>query len=292
MLCCFGTTAKMALKGARLALRLAAKFERMPTYRLRDSPWSFRACSQASAQQPEHRRSDSRVTTLKTEISDAVKGYPVSFDHLYDSTVRALISQGFENKHIVQIVTKAQRIVELHECLSDILCFWRTMFKSESAFLETISEYPELLYLSPEAVQERQQQLFTVFPNKDIVKLTQTCPQAFISDWDEIMEKVKYITHVMVISPEHIISSGALSYSLLHIKTRHQFMLCCGKYRTPKPKEVTTTNPSLDKIIGLPLRLYLNICGVSADEYGVFERLMIREQEQEDAENSDDDELY
>uniref|UniRef100_A0A131YNS6 mTERF domain-containing protein, mitochondrial n=1 Tax=Rhipicephalus appendiculatus TaxID=34631 RepID=A0A131YNS6_RHIAP len=281
----------MTLKVARLALRLAAKFERIPTYRLRDPPWSFRACSQASAQQQTHRRADSRVSNLKTEISEAVKSYPVSFDHLYDSTVRTLIRQGFKNKHIVQIVTKAQRIVELHESLSDILCFWRTMFRSESVFMETISEHPELLYLRPEAVEERQKQLFTVFPNKDIIKLAETCPQAFIGDWDEIMEKVKYITQVMVISPEHIISSSALSYSLLHIKTRHQFMLCCGKYRTPKPKEVTTTNPPLDKIIGLPLRLYLNICGVSADEYGVFERLMIREQEQEKAEDSDDDEL-
>uniref|UniRef100_A0A224YU35 mTERF domain-containing protein mitochondrial n=1 Tax=Rhipicephalus zambeziensis TaxID=60191 RepID=A0A224YU35_9ACAR len=281
----------MTLKVARLALRLAAKFERIPTYRLRDPPWSFRACSQASAQQQTHRRADSRVSNLKAEISEAVKGYPASFDHLYDSTVRTLIRQGFKNKHIVQIVTKAQRIVELHESLSDILCFWRTMFRSESVFMETISEHPELLYLRPEAVEERQKQLFAVFPNKDIVKLAETCPQAFIDDWDEIMEKVKYITQVMVISPEHIISSAALSYSLLHIKTRHQFMLCCGKYRTPKPKEVTTTNPPLDKIIGLPLRLYLNICGVSADEYGVFERLMIREQEQEKAEDSDDDEL-
>lgn len=279
----------MTLKLARLALRLAAKFERIPTHRLRDPPWSFRACSHASNQQQQtHRRSDSRVTTLKTEIFEAVKGYPVSFDHLYDSAVRTLIRQGFKNKQIVQIVTKAQRIVELHESLSDILSFWRTMFRSEPVFLETISEYPELLYLSPEAVKDRQKELFTVFPNKDIVKLAETCPQAFIDDWDEIMEKVKYITHVMVISPEHIISSAALSYSLLHIKTRHQFMLCCGKYRTPKPKEVTTTNPPLDKIIGLPLRLYLNICGVSPDEYGVFERLMIKEQEEE---NSDDDEL-
>uniref|UniRef100_L7LYC2 Putative mterf domain-containing protein 2 n=1 Tax=Rhipicephalus pulchellus TaxID=72859 RepID=L7LYC2_RHIPC len=276
---------------ARLALRLSAKFKRTPMHRLRDPPCSFRACSQASAEQQTHRRSDSRVTTLKTEISEAMKGYPVSFDNLYDSTVRTLIRQGFKNKHIVQIVTKAQRIVELHESLNDILCFWRTMFRSESVFLETISEYPELLYLSPEAVKERQKQLFTVFPNKDIVKLAETCPQAFIDDWDEIMQKVKYITQLMVISPEHIISSGALSYSLLHIKTRHQFMLCCGKYRTPKPKEVTTTNPPLDKIIGLPLRLYLNICGVSEDEYGVFEALMIREQEKEEAEDSDDDEL-
>ncbi|KAL1417459.1 hypothetical protein MTO96_000559 [Rhipicephalus appendiculatus] len=246
----------MTLKVARLALRLAAKFERIPTYRLRDPPWSFRACSQASAQQQTHRRADSRVSNLKTEISEAVKGYPVSFDHLYDSTVRTLIRQGASPFS------------------------WR-LYPS----------IPELLYLRPEAVEERQKQLFTVFPNKDIIKLAETCPQAFIGDWDEIMEKVKYITQVMVISPEHIISSSALSYSLLHIKTRHQFMLCCGKYRTPKPKEVTTTNPPLDKIIGLPLRLYLNICGVSADEYGVFERLMIREQEQEKAEDSDDDEL-
>ncbi|XP_049517891.1 uncharacterized protein LOC119442153 [Dermacentor silvarum] len=218
----------MRPNAACLALRLASKFERIPAYRLREPPWSFRACSHASVQE-RHRNAQSRVSSLKTDIFEAMKGYP------------------------------------------------------------TMSEYPELLYLSPEAVEDRQKELFTVFPNKDIVKLVETCPQAFVDDWDEIMEKVNYIAHGMVISPEHIISSAALGYSLLHIKTRHQFLLCCGKYRTPKPKEVTTTNPPLDKIIGLPLRLYLNICGVTAEEYHVFEKLMKKEQEREADEDSDDE---
>lgn len=288
MLCSFDTAAQMRPNAACLALRLASKFERIPAYRLREPPWSFRACSHASVQE-RHRNAQSRVSSLKTDIFEAMKGYPVSFDHLYDSVVRTLIRQGFEDKHIVQVVTKAPRIVELHGSLSDILSFWRTMFRSEPVFLQTMSEYPELLYLSPEAVEDRQKELFTVFPNKDIVKLVETCPQAFVDDWDEIMEKVNYIAHGMVISPEHIISSAALGYSLLHIKTRHQFLLCCGKYRTPKPKEVTTTNPPLDKIIGLPLRLYLNICGVTAEEYHVFEKLMKKEQEREADEDSDDE---
>ncbi|KAH6939463.1 hypothetical protein HPB50_018496 [Hyalomma asiaticum] len=280
----------MRRKVACLALRLAATFERIPTYRLHGTPSSFRTCSYASSQpQTPGRLAESRVATLKTEIFEAMKGYPASFDQLYESVARTLIRQGFEDKHIVQVVTKAPRIAELHESLSDILCFWRTMFRSEPVFLRTISEYPGLLYLSPESVKQRQKELFTIFPNKDIVKLAETCPQAFIDDWDEIVEKVKYVTHAMVISPEHIISSAALNYSLLHIKTRHQFMLCCGKYRTPKPKEIKTNNPPLDKIIGLPLRLYLNLCGVSDEEYYVFEKLMAKEQEREEADDSDDD---
>lgn len=250
----------------------------------------LRACSHANVQETAQ-PAMSRVPSLKADIFKALKGYPVSSDHLYDSVVRTLISHGFEDKQVVQVVAKAPRIVELHGSLSDILSFWRTMFRSEPSFLKTISEHPELLYLRPEAVEQRKKELFTVFPNKDIVTLAESCPQAFTDDWDTIMEKVHYITHTMVISPEHIINSGALGYSLLHIKTRHQFMLCCGKYRTPKPKEVKTTNPPLAKIVGLPLRLYLNICSVTSEEYHVFEKLMAKEQERYEAEDRDDDDL-
>ncbi|KAK8776529.1 hypothetical protein V5799_030124 [Amblyomma americanum] len=269
------------------ALRLAAKRSKIPAGRLCRPAWALGTCSYASAQETSQ-PAGSRVSSLKADIFEALKGYPVSSGHLYDSVVRTLITHGFEDKQVVQVVTKAPRIVELHGSLANILCFWRTLFRSEPAFLKTIAEYPELLYLRPEAVEERKKELFTVFPNKDIVTLAETCPQAFVDDWDTVMEKVDYITHAMVISPEHIINSGALGYSLLHIKTRHQFMLCCGKYRTPKPKEVTTTNPPLAKIIGLPLRLYLNICGVTEEEYHVFEKLMAKERERK-AEESDDD---
>lgn len=229
---------------------------------------------------------------LKTRIFEALKGYPPSSDHLYDSVLRTLISHGFEDKQVVQVVTKAERIVELHKSLNNILSFWRTMFRSEPVYLQTISEYPELLYMMPEAIEERKQELFTVFPNKDIVRLIETCPQAFIDDWDTVMEKVTYIVHAMVIGAEHIVNSGALAYGLLHIKTRHKFLLCCGKYRTPKPKEVKTNNPPLHNIVGLPLRLYLNMCGLTAQEYFVFEKIVAREHERENMEDSDDDDDY
>uniref|UniRef100_A0A023GAT7 Uncharacterized protein n=1 Tax=Amblyomma triste TaxID=251400 RepID=A0A023GAT7_AMBTT len=268
------------------ALRMTPRPDKIPADRLRLPVWSFRACSHVSLQENEPA---SRVPSIKANIFEALKGYPVSSDHLYEIVVQTLLSHGFDDKQVVQVIAKAPRIVELHSSLGNILTFWRSLYRSEPAFLKTMSEYPELIYLRPEAVEERKRELFTVFPNKDIVKLAETCPQVFIDDWDMVMEKVYYITHAMVISPGHIISSGALSYSLLHIKTRHQFMLCCGKYRTPKPKEVTTTNPPLAKIVGLPLRLYLNICGVTAEEYDVFEKLMAKEKEREDAEDSDDD---
>lgn len=225
-------------------------------------------------------------SSVKTDIFEALPGFEQCSSHACDHVITILRENGFVDSRIVDVVVGAPRIVELSDSLNEILSFWRTLFRTEEAFFKVISTYPLLLYLKPSAVEKRKSELFTVFPNKDIFRLLEECPQVYIDDWETIMAKVYYIVNTMCISQGEIAKSNILSYPLIHIKTRHQFLLRCNKYITPKPKDLKTRNPSLHKIVKLPTDNFVKLAGLSKEEYKVFEKLM--EMEDETVDDDDD----
>ncbi|CAN7998401.1 unnamed protein product [Ixodes pacificus] len=249
------------------------------------------AAETSTPQDKQHEDADTLTSILSRVKRDVVKEIP-HFEHTsgrsFERVITILHQNGFHDCAIVNVITGAPRIVELSDSLSDILAYWRSLFLKEDAFFDVIASVPDLLYLKPSAVEERKAQLFTVFPQKDIFRLLAECPDAYTDDWDSIMAKINYVVHTMGISQGEVAKGDILAYSLLHIKTRHQFLLRCGKYRTPKPKERITKNPSLHKIVKTPVENFVRFAGLTMEEYEVFEKLMELEADREDEEFYDE----
>ncbi|CAN7986562.1 unnamed protein product [Ixodes hexagonus] len=228
------------------------------------------------------------LSRVKSEVLKELPNFQQTSERLFDRVISTLHQNGFHDSAIVDVITGAPRIVELCDSLNDVLAYWRSLFLKEDVFFDVIASVPELLYMKPSAVEQRRAQLFTIFPRKDIFRLLEQCPNAYTDDWDTIVAKISYIAHTMGISQGEVAKGDILAYTLLHIKTRHQFLLRCGKYRTPKPKEIITKNPSLHKIVKPPVESFVRFSGLSMEEYEVFEKLMELEAERGDEEFYDE----
>lgn len=250
-----------------------------------------RSCATAvetSSPQDQQGTHASVVAWVKSEVLKEMPDFQQTSGRLFDRVISIFHQNGFPNSAIVDVITGAPRIVELSDSLNDILAYWRSLFLKEEAFFGILASVPDLLYMKPSAVEQRRAQLFTVFPQRDIFRLLQECPNVFTDDWDSIMAKINYVVHVMGVSQMEMAKGDILAYSLLHIKTRHQFLLRCGKYRTPKPKEKITKNPSLHKIVKPPAEKFVRFSGLTMEEYEVFEKLMESEAGREDEEFYDE----
>ncbi|XP_064456770.1 uncharacterized protein LOC135367428 [Ornithodoros turicata] len=214
------------------------------------------------------------IVTLRESICREIPCFPVGSERECDNVIRIFRGHGFTDKVVREAIIRAPRMVELSKQINDLLCVWRGIFKDENNFLKAIGSYPELLYLKPSAIETRRDQLLTIFPRGDIMKLMQICPRVLVDEWEEVLTKIDYVVLTMGIKQEDILKSKVLSYSLPYIKVRHLSLLRCGVYKTPKEKDRQNNNPPLKQIFDTPTGRFIQLAGLTQEEFEVFEKMV------------------
>ncbi|KAK7013625.1 hypothetical protein SK128_024785 [Halocaridina rubra] len=176
--------------------------------------------------------------------------------------------------------------------LQQNLALYSEMYIGKQSLLSTVQRYPELYFYRPKAVAKRMNMLHSIFPPAELKMVIKNNPNILTENWNSISEKIMYIHKEMGLEQPHIAACECLRKSLIHIKTRHQFLLRAGLYKKPnilRDKGSVRNNHSLSLIMDTSNRSFANkIAKLSEYEYDVFYCMIKEEDELQDAENEDE----
>ncbi|XP_018023744.1 uncharacterized protein LOC108679601 [Hyalella azteca] len=145
----------------------------------------------------------------------------------------------------------------------------------------------QLLHLCPQLIEmdknmeEKLDNFRDIFPQKELKHLFKNSPNVLLDSWKTTWEKISYIYEEMGLDQPHISYNNTLSFSLQHIKERHEAMLRTGVYKKPK-----LHRDRLSHLMNVKLDLIMNssdaqfckqILGIPLEDYISFLELMHRE---------------
>ncbi|XP_063162811.1 transcription termination factor 4, mitochondrial [Candoia aspera] len=190
---------------------------------------------------------------------------------------------------------------------------------STNTILKTLEKKPELLQMSPKHLKERADLLrrlgldagslnhvavhfpsiFTLphkkikalelflkekclFTMAQVSKILRTCPQLLLEDLNDVEYKFQFAYFRMGIKHGEIVQSGFFQAPLAEINKRIIFLERLGRYQTPDKKGQTqVVNPKLKSIIRASEQDFVTeIACSSAEEYEIFKKLLVCEEEQ------------
>lgn len=165
----------------------------------------------------------------------------------------------------------------------------------KQSILEIAQRNPQLYMCPPRAIRRQIGMLSALFPPAELKNLIKNNPNILTEDWNTVSEKIMYIHEVMGLEQPHIAASESLQKSLLHLKTRHQFLYRAGLYITPnllRDKRSDKKNANLSLIMDTSNKYFTNkIARLTDYEYDVFCNIMKEEHDfiASDSELSDSD---
>ncbi|XP_045135772.1 uncharacterized protein LOC123518816 [Portunus trituberculatus] len=213
----------------------------------------------------------------------------------WTNTCEVMVENGIPGLRILQSIALYPKFLKIKSSLlQDKLLLYRQMNVGKLNCLSLVIKYPVLLLGEPSHLKNRLDSLYALFPPASLKNLIQNNPNVLLDSWEDIMAKIMYIHEEMGLEQPHIGAARCLKQSLLHIKTRHLFLLRAGLYKTPdlkKDKQSHRRNPSLTDIIDTSDKRFTNrIARLTEQEYGVFKAMMAAEEQDSKDYDSDDGE--
>lgn len=216
-----------------------------------------------------------------------------SYGRKWQAVVVALCENGLTVADIVEMLMVYPQLLQMNaDKVHQVFNCLREHGFADEHLISVIIRAPLLLVTTPQFITEQIQCLMTMFTHKDILKLAVKCPNVLFDDFEDTERKVQYIVYEIGVDQKQIVSSCALAHSLFHIELRHQIMSRAGIYRKPHPKKKIDNVHLKVMVDSLTGEFVENIVGISMEEFGVFEKMLLREVEkrQDKAESSDSDE--
>lgn len=94
---------------------------------------------------------------------------------------------------------------------------------------------------------------------------------------------LQYVYFRMGVKQAEIVKSKLFRVTLEEVRNRHCFLERRGLYETPdKNGQTMIINPKLDSVLNCDEDTFLKVAKASAEEYGVFKRLVDREWQQQE----------
>lgn len=172
----------------------------------------------------------------------------------------------------------AAQIVHSLEC-------WRSTQFGDQKVLNLLEQYPELFDVRDEHTITGRMAYLKPFAltGKNIWRLLMNSPN-LISDREPVIDaKIAYLRTQMRADVSDIVKSTVFSHSLDSIRCRHVFLDRLGLYKPRSPKadpSEPNKNPRMHQIYDASDDVFAKkTCGVSADEYEVFQKLFAIEVE-------------
>ena len=100
-----------------------------------------------------------------------------------------------------------------------------------------ISNDPQLLQYDLDYLRERFDVLLCYFTKREISKLVRTHKKLFTENWPDLDYKINYLRIMLFASTRDIVESGALAYSMNHIRERYLFVYRAGLFKRVRREE-------------------------------------------------------
>ena len=100
-----------------------------------------------------------------------------------------------------------------------------------------ISNDPNLIQYDLSYLRERFDVLMCYFTKREIIKLIRTHKKIFSENWSDLDYKINYLKIMLFASTRDIVESGALAYSIDHIRQRYLFVYRAGLFKRVRREE-------------------------------------------------------
>lgn len=208
--------------------------------------------------------------------------------HLWHRTFTALTNQGFTTTSFVHIISQQpslltqqpDHIVQTLEC-------WRSTQFGDQRVLDLLERYPELFDLRDERMLLQRLAFLKLYAatSKNVWRLFMNSPNLITEREPLIKAKIEYVQTTMRAELADAVKSTVFAHHMDSIQTRHTFLDRLGlfKPRSPKanPKD-PNPNPRMHQIFDTADKEFAaKVCGVSLEEWEVFQALFAVELEKE-----------
>lgn len=231
------------------------------------------------------------TTTSTTELTDKQIAQVVAVVPKlgqYDASLwrrchRAICDQGFSTFSFQRIISGQPSLLTWQPtALQAAIEAWRgaSQFGDRRVY-ELLEEYPELFRFSDERVLGQRLTLLKSYAatDKNIWRLLMNAPNLLTDREELIASRIEYVTGQMRAELADVVKSTVMAHSMDSIRTRHAFLDRLGVYKRRSPKvdpklDASAKNPRLHTIYDCDERVFASkVCGVSPDEWEVFEKL-------------------
>jgi hypothetical protein len=100
-----------------------------------------------------------------------------------------------------------------------------------------ISNDPNLIQYDLSYLRERMDVLMCYFTKREIYKLIRTHKKVFSENWIDLDYKINYLKIMLFASTRDIVESGALGYTIDHIRERYLFVYRAGLFKRVRREE-------------------------------------------------------
>jgi hypothetical protein len=100
-----------------------------------------------------------------------------------------------------------------------------------------ISNDPNIIQYNFDYLRERFDVLMCYFTKREIYKLIRTHKKIFSENWSNLDYKINYLKIMLFASTRDIVESGALAYSIDHIRQRYLFVYRSGLFKRVRREE-------------------------------------------------------
>ncbi|KAK4292574.1 hypothetical protein Pmani_034662 [Petrolisthes manimaculis] len=233
--------------------------------------------------------------TIEAQLQEMPDLLHHSLDKWRDTSA-AMVGCGLTGLTILQNIATTPRLLQMKSReLDNTLMKLHDIHFGKHNLLTLASSHPALYFVPPTALKKRITALHAMFPTADLPTFLRNNPNVLTEDLKTLMDKIMYIHKVMGLEQPHMASCQGLTHSLLHIKTRHQFLYRSGVYKTPnllRDYRSDKRNPRLSDILDSSDRFFANkVARLTDEEYTTFKAMMVEEEENElDSYSSSDEE--
>ncbi|XP_060623930.2 transcription termination factor 4, mitochondrial [Anolis sagrei] len=219
------------------------------------------------------------------QITDLFSLHPKLPPQTRLAVVSELLLLGLNTNALLKALQKKSELLKMPaNRLRDRADLLRRLGFQEEGLNHVAIHFPSIFTLPQkkiEAVEHllREKCLFTV---EQVSKILQTCPEILLEELSDVEYKFQFAYFRMGVKQREILNSGFFQASLTEIKNRFIFLERLGLYQTPDKKGQTLiVNPKLKGIIRASENDFVTRIACSTmEEYEVFKKLLVREEEQ------------
>lgn len=222
------------------------------------------------------------------------------YDHgLWKRTFCALANQGFTPDGFVNIISQQPSLLtrQPDQIVQTVEC-WRSTQFGDHRVLELLERYPELFDFRDERMLLHRLAFLKLYvaTAKNVWRLFMNSPNTITERETSLEAKIEYLQNTMRAEVSDVVKSSVFSHQLDSIRTRHTFLDRLGlfKPRSPKadPKD-PNRNPRMHQIFDTSDKEFASkVCGVSLEEWEVFQALFAKELAKESKVAHDLDEQF
>uniref|UniRef100_A0A8C6TSC8 Mitochondrial transcription termination factor 4 n=1 Tax=Neogobius melanostomus TaxID=47308 RepID=A0A8C6TSC8_9GOBI len=192
------------------------------------------------------------------------------------STLSTLIVLGFNPSSVLKLVEKCPELYLVKESqLQQRIGNLRKLGLVEGSLQRVVSHHPQILTMKMKKINHRV--LFLkekcLFTTQQVTDIFRDSPAVIQEDLDQLEYKFQYVYFRMGVKQAEMVKSRLFRFTLDEVRNRHCFL----------ERQTTIVNPKISSMLSVDQDMFVTqVAKATSEEFDVFQRLLMREWQEED----------